>query len=58
MTYRQIEGVREARLWVTQVIMPTLVFTTTLVMVDPKLKKFVKTKAKDVKAKIKCNLRK
>lgn len=58
MTYRQIEAFREARLWVTQVIIPTLVLTTTVVMVDPKLREAVTTKVKDVKAKIKCNLQK
>lgn len=58
MTYRQIEAFREARLWVTQVILPTLALGTTLMVVDPKLREAVTAKAKDVKAKIKCNLQK
>lgn len=58
MTYRQIEAFREARLWITQIIVPTLLLTTTVVMVNPELKEAVTKKAKDVKAKIKCNLQK
>lgn len=58
MSYRQIEAIREARLWVTQIIIPTLLLGATVVMVDPELKEAVKTKAKNVKAKIKSNLQK
>ena len=58
MSYKHIEAFREARLWVTQIIIPTLLLATTVVMVDPELKEAVKTKAKNVKAKIKCNLQK
>lgn len=58
MSYRQIEAFREARLWVTQIIIPTMLLATTVVMVDPELKEIVKTKARNVKAKIKCNLQK
>ena len=58
MSYRQIEASREARLWITQVIVPTLLLAGTVVMVDPELKEAVKTKVKDVKAKIVSNLQK
>ena len=58
MSYRQIEAFREARLWVTQVIVPTLLLAGTVVMVDPELKEAVKTKAKNVKTKIVSNLQK
>ncbi len=58
MTYRQLETSREARLWVTQVIMPTLVLTTTVVMATPELKAAVATKFKNVKAQIQNKLHK
>lgn len=50
MTYKQIEASREARLWITQVIAPTLVLTTAVVMSNPELKEKVTTKFKEVKA--------
>ena len=56
MTYRQIEASREARLWITQVIVPTLMLATTVVMVNPDLKEAVMTKFEDVKGKIKRKL--
>ena len=58
MTYRQIETSREARLWVTQVIMPTLVLTTTVVMATPELKAAATAKFKEVKSKIQNALHK
>ena len=58
MSYRQIEASREARLWITQVIVPTLLLAGTVVAVDPELKEAVKTKVKNVKAKIVSNLQK
>ena len=58
MSYRHIEAFREARLWVTQIVIPTLLLATTVVMVDPELKEAVTKKAKNVKAKIKYNLQK
>lgn len=57
MTYRQIETSREARLWVTQVIIPTLVLTTTVFMAKPELKEAAMTKFKNVKANIQNKLR-
>ena len=58
MTYRQIEASREARLWITQVIAPTLVLTTAVVMANPKLKEAVTTKFNEVKANIQNKLHK
>lgn len=58
MTYRQIEASREARLWVTQVIVPTLVLGATVVMTNPELKERVTTKLNDVKSMIKNKLQK
>ena len=52
MTYRQIEASREARLWITQVVVPAVALTTALVMMNPDLKEAVARKANDVKDKI------
>ena len=53
MTYKQIEASREARLWITQVIVPTLGMATALVTMVPEIREVVMTKAKDVTGKIK-----
>lgn len=58
MTYRQIEACREARLWVTQVVAPTLVLGLTVVMTNPELKEKVTTKFNNVKDTIKGKLQK
>ena len=58
MTFKQIEAARETRLWITQIIIPMLMLGTTVIMVDPELRESAKTKVKEVKAKIKGNLRK
>lgn len=58
MTYRQIEASREARLWITQVIAPTLVLATAVVMANPELKAAAAAKFNDVKAKIQNKLHK
>lgn len=58
MTYKQIEASREARLWVTQVIVPTLVLGATVVMTNPELKEKATTKLNDVKSMIKNKLQK
>lgn len=57
MTYKQIEACREARLWITQVIVPTLVVTT-VVMANPETKAVVMAKFKEAKAKIQNKLHK
>lgn len=58
MTYKQIEASREARLWITQVIVPALGMATALVATVPEFREAVVTKAKVVKSKIKNKLRK
>ena len=58
MTYKQIEASREARLWITQVIVPTLGMATALVATVPEIREAVTTKAKDVRDKLKHKFRK
>ena len=58
MTYKNIEASREARLWVTQVIMPTLVVASALVSVKPEIKDKAKAKFEEVKNTIKYKLHK
>lgn len=57
MTYKQIEACREARLWFTQVIVPTLIVTS-VVMANPELKEAITAKFKETKAKIQNKLHK
>ena len=57
MTYKQIEASREARLWISQVIVP--VFTTAgLLMLNPEIRASVKTKATELKETIKTKIKK
>ena len=58
MTYKQIEASREARLWITQVIVPTLAMATATVMAVPELREAAVTKFNDVKSKINFKLKK
>lgn len=53
MTYKQIEASREARLWITQVIMPTVAVTTAVVIGVPSIRKTVSEKAKNIVGKFK-----
>ena len=53
MTYKQIEASREARLWITQVIVPTLAMATATVTMVPELREAAVAKFNDVKSKIK-----
>ena len=48
MTYKQIEASREARLWITQVIIPAI----GVAMLIPEAREAVVAKAKEVKDKI------
>lgn len=48
MTYKQIEASREARLWITQVIIPAI----GVAMMIPEAREAVVAKAKEVKDKI------
>ena len=49
MTYKQIEASREARLWLSQIIIPAMCIT----MMVPEAREAVVTKAKEVKRSIK-----
>lgn len=53
MTYKQIEASREARLWITQVIVPTLAMATATVMAVPEFREAAVTKFNEAKIKIK-----
>lgn len=57
MTYKQIEASREARLWITQVIVPTLAVATATVTMVPELREAAVTKFNEVKNKIKYKLK-
>jgi hypothetical protein len=54
MTYKQIEASREARLWITQVLIPAI----GVVMMIPESRKAVVEKAKDVRDRIKYKFKK
>ena len=45
MTYKQINGAREVRLWVGQVIVPGVILTTTM-MNNPEVCNAIKSKCK------------
>lgn len=57
MTYKQIEASREARLWVTQIIVPTI-FSVGMLMSVPEIRNAVKTKASEIKEKIRSRSKK
>lgn len=52
MTYKQIETSREARLWLTQVIVPVASIAITAFVAFPELGEAVKSKCKKVKNKL------
>lgn len=58
MTYKQIEASREARLWITQVIVPALGMATALVTMVPEVREKAIEKFYDVKRKVKLKLQK
>lgn len=53
MTYRQVETSREIRLWITQVIIPMC----GIAMMIPEAREAVVAKAKELKDKVKENLK-
>lgn len=57
MTYKQIEASREARLWVTQVIVPTIM-TIGMAMTVPEFRDAVKTTTSKIKEKIRTHTKK
>lgn len=53
VTWKQIEARRETRLWITQVIMPTLTIVGAAMSI-PEVRNVVKQKASNIKNKIKA----
>ena len=53
MTYKQIEASREIRLWITQVIVPTLALVTATVTMVPEFREAATAKFEEVKNRIK-----
>ena len=53
MNYRQVETSREIRLWITQVIIPMF----GIAMMIPEAREAMVTKAKELKDKVKENLK-
>ena len=53
MTYKHIEASREARLWLTQIVLPI----TAVVMMVPETRNAVMTKAKEAKQFIKTKFK-
>lgn len=54
MTWKQIEASREARLWLSQIVLPV----ATVVMMVPETREAVMTKAKEAKKAIETKLKK
>lgn len=54
MTYKHIEASREARLWLTQIVLPV----TAVVMMVPETRKAAMMKAKEAKQFIKTKFKK
>lgn len=57
MTYKQIEAMREVRLWIGQIIVPVAAVTVTTLMI-PEVRQAVARKAKEVKQNINRKLKK
>lgn len=54
MTYKQIEASREARLWITQIVLPV----AAVIMMVPGTREAVVTKTKEMKKTIETKFRK
>ena len=57
MTRKQIDERRERRLWITQVIMPTVTVVGSIVAI-PEVRQAIATKANDIKSKIENKVKK
>lgn len=57
MTYKQIEASREARLWITQVIVPTALIVATAMSI-PEVKQTVVETTQKIKESIKSKFKK
>lgn len=51
MTYKQIEGARELRLWIGQVVVPTVMVGMALSS-NPNVRKFIGSKYNELKSKV------
>lgn len=58
MTWKQLEIMRERRLWITKVVMPTVGFVATVAFMRPDLVESAKVKAKECADKIKTKFKK
>lgn len=58
MTYKQIETSREIRLWIGQIIVPTVTAVATVMYLNPELRTKAKTTFENVKANIKTKFNK
>lgn len=56
MTYKQIEGAREVRLWITQIFVPAAMTVGGLMLI-PEVREPVLAKASEIKGKIKTKFR-
>lgn len=57
MTYKQIEGAREVRLWIGQIIVPAATVVVT-VMTIPEVRQTIATKANSIKQNIESKMHK
>lgn len=57
MTYKQIEASREARLWIGQIIIPTVTLAMTTLAI-PEVRQAIRMKAQEVKYDIEQKLNK
>lgn len=57
MTYKQIEASREARLWIGQIIVPTVIGVG-MILSNPQARQAMVTKAQNVKKSFKNKFRK
>lgn len=58
MTWKQIEASREIRLWVKEIVVPVVVTGAMVYTAFPEVREFAKTKASNIKEKIKTKTKK
>ena len=58
MTNRQIETSREIRLWIRDIIVPSIGVGATVLWLHPEIKDNIKTKIDEVKSKFKSKFKK
>lgn len=58
MTNRQIETSREIRLWIRDIIVPSIGVGATVLWLHPEIKDNIKSKIDEVKSKIKSKIKK